>query len=82
MPARLYPAKLTPAAEGGFVVTFPDIPEAITQGENVEHALSEAADALDEALIGRVNSGYRIPVPSRARQGQYLIPVYLRKPRS
>ncbi len=35
-----FPAKFTPAKEGGFVVTFPDIPEAITQGDNVEDALA------------------------------------------
>jgi len=30
-----YPAKFSPAEEGGFVVTFRDIPEAITQGDNM-----------------------------------------------
>ena len=30
-----YPVLLTPAEEGGFVVTFPDVPEAITQGEDL-----------------------------------------------
>ena len=31
-----YPVTLTPAVEGGFVVSFPDIPEALTQG-NTRH---------------------------------------------
>ena len=31
-----FPVNLTPdKRDGGFVVTFPDIPEAITQGETV-----------------------------------------------
>ena len=34
-----YPVTLTPEKEGGYVVTFRDIPEAITQGETVEEAL-------------------------------------------
>jgi antitoxin HicB len=44
-----YPADFEPAEEGGFVVTFPDIPEAITQGEDVEEALIHAADELESA---------------------------------
>jgi hypothetical protein len=36
--------KLTPdKKEGGFVVTCRDLPEAITEGENVEEAPNEAA---------------------------------------
>jgi antitoxin HicB len=50
-----YPVTLTPdETDGGFVVTFVDFPEAITQGETVEEALVEAADALDEAIAGRL----------------------------
>ncbi|VEB83592.1 transcriptional regulator [Citrobacter koseri] len=28
-----YPVNLIPAEEGGYVVSFPDIPEALTQGD-------------------------------------------------
>ena len=41
-----YPALFTPAEEGGFVVTFPDIPEAITQGDTFEEAMEMAEDVL------------------------------------
>lgn len=38
-----YPVTLAPDPEdGGFVVTFPDLPEAVTQGETVAEALEEA----------------------------------------
>ena len=47
MQSFIYPATLTPdREEGGFVVTFIDLPEAITQGEDVEDALREAAGIL------------------------------------
>jgi antitoxin HicB len=60
-----YPVTLTPdETDGGFVVTFVDFPEAITQGETVEEALVEAADALDEAIAGRLQRGGPIPEPS------------------
>lgn len=64
-----YPVVLTPAAEWepgdtGFVVTFPDLPEAVTQGEDRDDALRKAADCLEEALAGRLRRGDDIPVPS------------------
>ena len=46
----VYPAILTPdEQDGGFVVTFPDVPEAITQGEDVTDALQQAADCLEDS---------------------------------
>lgn len=59
----------------GFVVTFPDFPEAITQGENRAAALVQAADALDEALAGRIRRGDTIPRPSAPATGQAMVPV-------
>ena len=35
----IYPARFTPDKDGGFVVTFPDVPEAITQGDEVRRLL-------------------------------------------
>ena len=70
-----YPAEFAPAEEGGFVITFPDIPEAITQGESVEDCILEASDALEEAIAGRIHLWDKIPLPSSPQAGQYLIPV-------
>ena len=50
--------------DGGYVVTFGQFPEAITQGDTVEEALAEAQDCLDEALASRIESGE--PIPARA----------------
>lgn len=62
-----YPVTLTPdETDSGFVVTFDDIPEAITQGETVAEALAEATDALEEAIAGRIRRGDAIPEPSPA----------------
>jgi len=72
----VYPAILTPdAKEGGFVVTFVDLPEAITQGETEDEAWQEAADCLEEAIANRIVSGLSIPPPSRSKRGQYAVPV-------
>jgi antitoxin HicB len=66
-----YPAKLTPdRKDGGFVVTFRDVPEAITQGDTAKEALSEAEGALQAAIEGRIEDGLDIPAPSRLKPGE------------
>ncbi len=75
-----YRAVLKPEARGkGFVVTFPDLPEALTGGRNLTESLSEAADCLGEALAFRMVEKKDIPRPSAPRKGQLLIdiPLYL-----
>ena len=70
----LYPAILTPDTEhGGFVVTFPDIPEGITQGDDIPEALKQAADCLDEAVAGRIRRREPIPEASAVGPDQYAI---------
>ena len=70
-----YPARLKRQEEGGYVVTFPDIPEAITQGENVEEALVYAAEALESALDFYFEDRRAVPAPSKPKRGQYLVEV-------
>ncbi|GFO53852.1 antitoxin [Geomonas sp. Red276] len=60
-----YPVELEPAEEGGFVVTFPDIPEAITQGEDRDDALAWGQEALGAALEVYVDKRIPVPYPSR-----------------
>ena len=68
-----YPVKLEEAEEGGFIVTFPDIPEAITQGEDEEDALLHGADALESALDFYFEAQRRVPEPSKPRRSQKVI---------
>jgi predicted RNase H-like HicB family nuclease len=56
-----YPAALIPEKRGGFRVHFPDLPEAITSGDDRAEALAQAADCLDEAIAGRISDGLEIP---------------------
>ena len=54
----------------GYLVTFPDIPEAITGGQELEEALANAQDGLEVALLTYVNDGRALPPASkRADQG-------------
>ena len=74
-----YPAKLSPEPKGAFTAMFPDLPEAITCGANLDDALHQAADCLACALAGRMVDGMEIPRPSRPGMSQRLIqvPLYL-----
>ena len=68
-----YPVNLEAAEEGGFVVTFPDIPEAITQGEDRDDALLQAADALETALDFYLENGRPVPLPSKQKRDQPVV---------
>ena len=75
-----YPAAFLPERNRtGYHVRFADLPEALTGGENLEAAMTEAADCLAEALAGRISRGEDIPKPSPPRRRQRLIgvPLYL-----
>ena len=70
-----YPCELTPDEDGGLVVTFPDVPEAITGGRDRSEALLMAEDALATALAGYVHEKWDIPTPSQAVDGQEIVAV-------
>ena len=70
----MYPVTLTPdEADGGFVVTFVDIPEAITQGDTEAEALAAAKEALESALDFYFEDKRAVPLPSKAKRGQNVI---------
>ena len=69
----IYPAAVERDEAGYFLVTFPDLPEAGTDGETLEEALTEAADCLAEAIAGRVVRLEDIPKASQQMQNQYAV---------
>ncbi|EIP6847626.1 type II toxin-antitoxin system HicB family antitoxin [Salmonella enterica subsp. enterica serovar Westminster] len=72
-----YPLNLVPAPEGGYVVSFPDIPEALTQGDTREEALSAAFDALVTAFEFYFEDNEQIPLPSEVNAGDDFVEVPL-----
>jgi len=58
---------LVPQPEGGFTVTFPDVPEAITEGDTEDEARGRAEDALVTALSFYTDEARPLPTPSAAR---------------
>ena len=73
----VYPFDVTGNAEDGdgFLITFPDLPEAITGGFTRAAALEMAADCLAVALGGYVHQGWELPAPSPVGEGQELVAV-------
>lgn len=50
--------------EGGYVVSFPDLPGCISEGETVDEAIRNASDAKGEWMKAALEDGYAIPQPS------------------
>ena len=73
----LYPAITEQDEAGYWLLTFPDVPEAGTDGTTLQEVLSEAQDALIAALGGYVELRRPIPIPSSVGSGQHevLLPV-------
>ena len=55
--------------------SFRDLPECLTSGAQEVEALAEAADALEEAIAGRMVDDDAIPRPSARRAGEHLVAV-------
>lgn len=66
--------------EGGFVVSYPDLPGCITCGETVEKAVANALDAKREWIEAALEAGIKINEPDNLEDysGQFK----LRLPRS
>lgn len=76
----IYPAVFEPCEEGGYCVTFPDLPGCITEGDTLEEALHMARKALALHLWSMEDDGDAIPEPTppqnvRPPQGGFVAPV-------
>ena len=67
-----YPVTLTSEENGGFSVSFADIPEALTCGDDREDALAEALDALVTAFEFYFEDERAIPLPSAVEGEDYV----------
>ena len=69
-----YPAAFEPE-DGGYVVSFRDVPGASTEGDDEAEALAEAQDALVVALGHYIERRLPLPEPSPPRPGERPVPV-------
>ena len=67
-----YPAKFE-KEDDGYTVTFRDIPEAITCGDDLEDAINMAKDALVTAMDFYFEDHRKVPLPSKALKSEHLV---------
>ncbi len=74
----MYAYKIEPDT-AGFLVTFRDIPEALSAGGTIEEARANAGEALITALEFYFEDRRPVPAPSRAKVGEevFKLPVVL-----
>ena len=63
-----YPAIFHEAEEGGFWVSFPDIPECLTEGEDMQQAYQMAVDALGLSLSYMEEHNEAVPTASKPKE--------------
>lgn len=69
---RGYPVNLR--RDGKFILaTFPDIPEAITQGRTHAEALAAAKEALEASIEFYFDDRRQVPAPSKIKRGQSVV---------
>lgn len=59
---RRLPLVFTPQPEGGYTVTSPVLPELVTEGDTLEEAFSNVADAL--AAVAELYAEQCRPLPA------------------
>jgi len=70
-----YAMVLAEQPNGGFVISCPDFPELLTQGENRADAIEQATDALEEVFAARIRLGEDIPDPSSPTEDPNVVVV-------
>ena len=69
-----YPITLSPIPEdegGGYMVTIPDLPGCVADGETVEEAIAEARDAFEAWTIAEREDAGTLPAP-KTYSGQFV----------
>lgn len=69
-----YPITLSPIPEdegGGYMVTIPDLPGCIADGETVEEAIAEARDAFEAWTTAEREDAGTLPAP-KTYSGQFV----------
>jgi len=67
-----YPAEMKPDGDS-WMVSFPDVPEALSSGPTDVVALEMAADALVTAMDFYFEDRRPVPLPSKVAKGQHAV---------
>jgi predicted RNase H-like HicB family nuclease len=84
-PFEAYPHVVEPLSEedgGGFLITFPDLPGCMSDGESIEEAIANGRDAFSAWMSARADIGKPIPKPTRHGESAEPVRMMQRLPRS
>lgn len=73
-----YPFELRPLSDeegGGWLVTYPDLPGCMSDGETPEEAMANGKDALEAWLRAAAEAGREIPGPGELPSGKFIARV-------
>lgn len=70
-----YAVNLTQDDNGTWLVTVPDLPEAVTFGDDREDALARAVDAIETAIVGFIDAREPIPAPLAGGMDHVVLPA-------
>jgi len=73
-----YPLELRPLADeegGGWLVTYPDLPGCMSDGDTPEQAMANGKDALVAWLKAAAETGREIPIPGELPSGKFITRV-------
>jgi len=77
MHVYVYPARIVADPDGGWLIRFRDLPDAISQAEPDEDPVDMAEGCVQAAIEGRLLYREAIPVPSAPRPGEVMVAVPL-----
>lgn len=67
---------------GGYMITFPDLPGCMSDGETLEEALANGRDAFNSWMAAQVDMGRQIPAPTHYDEEGKPVKFVQRLPRS
>lgn len=66
---------LSPEEGGGWLITFPDLPGCMSDGETPEEAIANGRDAITAWIEAVMASGRVVPTPGDAPSGKFITRV-------
>ena len=71
----VYPFEMRPLSEdegSGWLITFPDLPGCMSDGNNPEEAMENGKDALNVWIKACQEDGREIPIPNNLSGGKFI----------
>lgn len=84
-PFEAYAHVVEPLSEedgGGYLITFPDLPGCMSDGETIEEVIANGRDAFSGWMSARADIGKPIPKPTRHGESAEPVRMMQRLPRS